>query len=231
MQHVHNSLRIWKRLYVRCKTIPQPLQHVHNKLTIDTQQTNDNTHNKAIIPATITTGLRLLYHNKSTTGSQQDDFIWKPGLTRQLSRRQKIKPRHGPGQTYKHCLTKPFKFCLSSMLVRLATTTKNIASQAHFACKCNFFILFKNIFLLVSQAHVCIMDTFVLDMQKFKCSPNNACERPKVRDRGYLPHLHTGVCVEKVKFKPKNTGSLKILLQKYWYAPYFPLKSMGSKLF
>ena len=26
------------------------------------------------------TGLQSLYHNKSTTGSQQDDFIWKPGF-------------------------------------------------------------------------------------------------------------------------------------------------------
>ena len=50
-QHVHNGLRIWKRLYVMCKTPRQPLQHVHNKLTIDIQQTNCDTHNKARIPA------------------------------------------------------------------------------------------------------------------------------------------------------------------------------------
>ena len=82
LQHVHNSLRIWKRLYVTCKTTPQLLQHVQNKLNaIDRQQTNYNIHNKAIISAKITTGLRLLDHSKSTTGSQQDDFIWKPGLS------------------------------------------------------------------------------------------------------------------------------------------------------
>ena len=66
MQHVHNSLRIWKRLYVTCETIPQPLQHVHNKRTIDTQETNYNTH-KAIIPATI----KQVYDYCITTSLQQ----------------------------------------------------------------------------------------------------------------------------------------------------------------
>ena len=67
-QHVHSGLHIWKLLYVKCKTIPQPLQHVHNKLTIDIQQTNYNTHNKARIPATI---LQQVHDYCITTGVQQ----------------------------------------------------------------------------------------------------------------------------------------------------------------
>ena len=62
LQHVRNSLRIWKHLHVICKTIPQPLQHVHNKLTIDTQQENTIT----------TTRLGFLQqpHNNTTTSPQ-----------------------------------------------------------------------------------------------------------------------------------------------------------------
>ena len=33
-------------------------------------------------------------------------------------------------------------------------------------------------------------------------------------EKSRLPHLYTGVCVWRVKFKPKNMGSLEILLPK-----------------
>ena len=44
------------------------------------QQTNCNTHNKARIPATTSQQVHEYCITTSpTTGSQQDDFIWKPG--------------------------------------------------------------------------------------------------------------------------------------------------------
>ena len=67
------------RLYVKCETIPQPVQHVHNKPAIDTQQKNYNTHKKARIPATIS----QQHDNKSTiTVSQQlyNRFTTSPRL-------------------------------------------------------------------------------------------------------------------------------------------------------
>ena len=39
-----------RKFYVHCTTIPQPFQHVHDKLTIDSKQKNYTTHNKARIP-------------------------------------------------------------------------------------------------------------------------------------------------------------------------------------
>ena len=30
LRHVRNSFHLWKRLYVKCETTPQPLQHLHN---------------------------------------------------------------------------------------------------------------------------------------------------------------------------------------------------------
>ena len=73
-----------KRLYVKCKTVPQPLQHAHNNLRLIP--------NKSATILTTMLGFRqqphnrskTLYHNKSTTGSQQDDFIWKPDFKQPL---------------------------------------------------------------------------------------------------------------------------------------------------
>ena len=77
-----------------------------------------------------------------------------------------------PGQTDKHCLTNVLKFCLSNMLVRLATIKHCLPSTVCFSS-------FKNIFLLVTsknvcQAHICVMaksTNIVLDKQNFNtCS-------------------------------------------------------------
>ena len=66
------------------EAVLQPFPHVHNKLTDDTQEKDDNTHIKVRIPATtlqqydnskkFTTGLRSMYYNKATTDSQQGDL-------------------------------------------------------------------------------------------------------------------------------------------------------------
>ena len=82
-------------------------------------------------------------------------------------------PQLKPQAKVQALLDKCFKFCLSSMPVRLTTTT-NIAWQAHSACQ--FFCLLQE--NNVCQAHVCVMAkliSIVLYRQHFKCLPSNAC--------------------------------------------------------
>ena len=45
---------------------------------------------------------------------------------------------------------------------------------------------------------------------------------------GYFVYSCTGVCVWRVKFKPKNMDSLKILHQKYWDLAYLLPKNTGK---
>ena len=85
LKYVYDSLRWWTNVF---RSIPQPLQHVHDKLTIDAQQ--------KYYSAILTTRQRLLQqphnnmtkspqnsrpvYNKRTTDSKQDDLYGNQAL-------------------------------------------------------------------------------------------------------------------------------------------------------
>ena len=81
-QQVHNSLRIGKRLFVKCKKIPHTF--TINLRLIPNKGTTIRTMFKARIPGiasrqshnkstTFTTGLRSLFHNNSAADLQEDN--------------------------------------------------------------------------------------------------------------------------------------------------------------